>query len=419
MNDLSIFWLLIILFALIIFSAFFSSSETSMMAINRYRIKHLSNKNHKVATRIDKMLNNSDNLLSTILLGNNFVNILASAIATIIGIRLWGDAGIAIATGVLTFVILVFAEITPKTIAAYKPETIAFPASFLLQIIIFLLKPIVAALNVITSSLLKLTGIDPNTPSVDKLTKDEIRTVLIESKKLIRESHYKMLLGLIDLENLTVEDIMIPQHEIFGIDINASPADISQTIINAKHTRLPVYNKKIKHIIGIAHLKELMPLIYQGNINRKTVAQVTQEPMFIPANSLLDEQLKIMQKQKIRVALIVNEYGDLQGLITMEDILEEIIGNFTTDDISDLNQEIVSQTDGSYLVDCGIAVRELNHELNLNLPIYHHNTKTLNGLISHELEDIAQPGTSIKIAGVTVEIISTKDTVVETAKIKF
>lgn len=415
MNDIPLSLLFIALAILILISAFFSGSETSLMSINRYRLRNLVNKKNKAAIRVSHMLDKVDSLLSTILLGNNFVNILASSIATIIGIRLWGDTGIAIATGVLTFVILVFAEITPKTIAARQPEKFAFAISWPLQLIIKLLSPLVWVLNIFTSSLLKLLGIHNNNTNPDSLSSEELRTAVAESQAITHDSHAEMLLGILDLENLTVEDIMIPRHEIVGIDISQNSADIRQALLNSSHTRLPVYKGDISQCIGMIHIKDVLKLLPQEQISKKEIMMHVREPLFVPANSLLDDQLKQLQKQKRRTALVVDEYGDLQGLITLEDILEEIVGNFTTND-REPSMEIHPQTDGSFLVDCTILVRELNQELGLNLPTGT-NAKTLNGLILHMLEDIPERGTSLKIANTPIEIIATKDNIISTVKI--
>ena len=415
MNDIPLYLLFIALIVLILISAFFSGSETGMMSINRYRLQNLKNKKHKAAMRVSQLLKNTDTLLSTILLGNNFVNILASSIATVIGIRLFGDAGIAIATGLLTFVILVFAEITPKTIASREPEKFAFPASRTLQFIIKMLAPLVWVLNLFTRNLLKILGVYHSESTTESLNKEELRTVVSESQKMGRGSHAKMLLGILDLENLTVEDIMIPRHEIIGINMSTSEQEITQVLLNSTHTRLPVYTGDISQCIGMIHIKDILQPLHNGTPSKEDILAHIREPFFIPANTLLDEQLTKLQQQKRRTALVVDEYGDLQGLITLEDILEEIIGNFTTN-THEPSMEIHPQSDGSFLVDCTILVRELNQELNLELPSTT-NAKTLNGLILHILEDIPEPGTSLKISNTLIDIISTQDNIINQVRI--
>jgi len=400
MNDISLTILFISLAVLIAISAFFSGSETSMMSINRYRLRNLKNKGNPEATRVHEMLQNTDTLISTILLGNNFVNILASSIATIIGIKIFGDAGIAIATGSLTFIILIFAEITPKTIASAKPEKFAFPASIYLMVIIKILSPFVWVLNLFTSNILKLLNIDYSNSGADSLNKEELRTAVVNSKSIISNDHYQMLLGILDLEKLTVEDIMIPRHEIDGIDIDNPPDIILEQLKNSKHTRMPVYNGDISQCLGMIHSRDTLRIIQKTTVTKQDIIDILRESLYVLSNSLLDEQLAKMQQKKRRTAFVVDEYGELLGLITLEDIVEEIIGSFTTN-VKEPKHEVHIQEDGSYIIDCTILVRELNQELNINLPISS-NAKTLNGLLLLELEDIPKIGTSLKISGILI-----------------
>lgn len=414
MNQLPISVLFIALAVLIIISAFFSGSETSLMSINRYRLRNLVQKNHKGASRVSALLDKTDKLLSMILLGNNFVNILASAIATVIGLRLYGDNGIAIATGVLTLVILLFAEITPKTLSAIYPEKFAYPASTLLKPLMFILSPFVYVLNLLSKLILRIFGIQIKTKQNIALNKDEIKTVLDDSKNLISSSYHKMLLGILDLDQMTVEDVMVPRNEIYGIDIEDEWEVIVQAIVNSSHTRIPIYRQDIANLIGIVHSKNVIGLLHEPDADKTQFMQKITEPFYIPANTLLNKQLTKFQQQKQRVGMVVNEYGDFQGIVTLEDILEEVIGNFTTDAFVPA-EEIHLQTDGSVLVDCTIQVRELNKELGLNLPT--DKAKTLNGLLLEALENIPKPGISIKIQDIPIEIISTRNNSINKVRI--
>ncbi len=414
MNQLPISVLFIALVVLIIISAFFSGSETGLMSINRYRLRNLASKKHKSASRVSALLDKTDKLLSMILLGNNFVNILASAIATVIGIRLYGDSGIAIATGVLTFVILLFAEITPKTISAIYPEKIAYPASVILKPLMLILSPFVYVLNILSKLILRIFGINIKTEQNTALNKDEIKTVLHDSKKRISNNHHKMLLGILELDQMTVEDVMVPRNEIYGIDIEDEWDDIVQAIVNSAHTRIPIYRQDIANLIGIIHSKNVIGLLHDLSADKTKFMQKITEPFYIPANAPLNNQLADFQQQKQRVGMVVNEYGDFQGIVTLEDILEEVIGNFTTDAFVPA-EEIHTQKDGSALVDCTIQVRELNKELGLNLPT--DKAKTLNGLLLEALENIPKPGISVKIQNVPIEIISTRSNSINKVKI--
>jgi len=385
------------------------------MAINRYRLRNMAQKKHLGASRVTRLLDKTDKLISMILLGNNFVNILASAIATVIGIRLSGDAGIAIATGLLTFVILLFAEITPKTIAAIHPEKFAYPASIVLKPLMYILSPFIYVLNVLSRIILRLFGVKVASQQNTALTTDEIRTVLHESEGLVSSIYHKMLLGILDLDKMTVEDVMVPRNEIYGIDIEDEWEDIIKAIINTTHTRIPVFSKDIANLIGIVHTKNVVELLHDTNADKARFVQKIREPFYIPANTLLNEQLPRFQQQKRRVGMVVNEYGDFQGIVTLEDILEEVVGNFTTDAMEP-TEEIHFQEDGSVLIDCTIQVRELNKELGLNLPT--EQAKTLNGLLLEELENIPQPGISVKIRDVPIEIIKSSGNAIDKVRIE-
>jgi len=399
---------------LIFVSGFFSGSETGLMSLNRYRLRHLADKKHKGALRAQRLLDQPEKLIGLILLGNNFVNILASAIATIIGLRLLGEAGIAVATGILTFVILIFAEVTPKTIAALYPERFALPSSLILSPLLKILYPVVWIINQITAGIFKLLGVRSNEGTNMKLSSEELRVVVNEASSMIPQRHQKMLLSILDLEKATIEDIMIPRNEIAGIDINDDWEDIVTQVTESQHTRLPVYEDDIDHVIGLVHLRRTIRLLQQQEFSKDDFRELIRDVYFVPEGVPLNTQLINFQKERRRIGLVVNEYGEIQGLITLEDILEEIIGEFTTDPAAS-SKDIHLQDDGTYLVDGSANVRELNKLLHWTLPT--EGPKTLNGLVIEYLEHIPDPGTSMLLGGYPVEIVQTSQNTVKTVRI--
>ncbi len=414
MNHLSTDTLFFILFVLILISAFFSGSETALVSLNRYKLKYLSKSGHKGAKLAYELLQRPDRLIGLILIFNNFVNILASAIATIIGLRIFGESGIAYATGLLTLVILVFAEVTPKTFAAAHPERLAFPAAFVIKPLLKLMYPLVAIINLIGNNLLKLLGMHNNQHSLS-MNKDEFRSIINETGHLIPEKHQRMLLNILDLEAVTVNDIMIPRHEITAINIEDSWEDIKHQLSNSLHTRLPVYEGDIDKIIGIIHIKNTLPLISNPQSTLEDLKKIIRPAYFVPESTSLNQQLLKFQQKKRRVAFVVDEYGDFQGLITLEDVLEEIVGEFTSDPNSTLSEDIYPQEDGSYLIEASINVRELNRALHWHLPT--DSAKTLNGVLLEYLESIPQVGTSILINQYPIEIIKIQNNSIKTVKI--
>lgn len=331
MDDISTGILFALLACLIIISAYFSGSETGMMALNRYRLKHLANSGHKGAKRVEKLLDRPDRLIGLILIGNNLVNILASAIATIIGMRLYGDLGVAIATGALTLVILVFAEVTPKTLAALYPERVSYASSVLLTILMKLLSPLVLFVNLMTNGLIRILGISPKHGKGDHLSSEELRTVVNEAGGLIPRRHQDMLLSILDLEHVTVNDIMIPRNEITGININDDWKSIVRQLVHSPHGRVVLYRDKIDEVVGILRLREASRFMLEKNdFNKEMPLRAADEIYFIPEGTPLNVQLLKFQRNKERIGLIVDEYGEIIGLTTLEDILEEIVGEFTT-----------------------------------------------------------------------------------------
>mgnify|MGYP003632541928 FL=1 len=415
MSETPITTLLVFLVLLIIFSAFFSSAETGMLSLNRYRLKHLKKSGHKGAIKASKLLKRTDQLISVILIGNNFVNILASSIATVIAIRVWGDTGIAIATAGLTIILLIFAEITPKTIAAYYPEKIALPASHILKPLLKILYPAVWAINLVTGFLLKSLGLNIEDSQENHISREELRTLVNESGTLIPRKHQEMLVGILDLEKVTVNDIMIPRNEVIGINIDDDLDAIFHQLRTSQHTRLPVYKGDINSIIGILHLRNMTKVMSHKEPNKAILLQACREPYFTPESTSLNAQLIHFQQEKRRISIVVDEYGDVLGIVTMEDILEEIVGEFTTDFSSASNQDIISQGDGSYLIDGSTPIRTINKNLNWNLPT--NGPKTLSGLITEALETLPESPVCLYLNEYQVEIRQLKDNIVKTIQI--
>ncbi len=407
--------LFIALGVLVVISAYFSSSETGMMSLNRYKLRHLEKQNHKGAKRVTKLLNHPDKLIGLILIGNNLVNIAASAIATIIGMRLFGDVGVFYATLILTLVILIFAEVTPKTLAALYPEKIAFPSSILLTLLLKVLYPLVFLTNAITNGILRLLRINQDQTEHHSLSTEELRTVVFESSALIHERDQSMLMSILDLEKVTVEDIMIPRNELSGIDINADWRLIQKQLTHSTHTRVLLYRDNIDDVVGYVHVRDALKLLSKNQFTKASLLRAVRKLYFIPEGTSLNVQLLKFQDAKERLGLVVDEYGDIQGLVTLEDILEEIVGDFTTTMTPAPSDEIQPQPDGSVLVDGGVSIREMNKEMAWHFPT--DGPKTLNGLIVEILEDIPQAKLSLRIAGYPVEIIEVSDNMIQTVRV--
>lgn len=413
MNEAPLELLFLALVLLILCSAYFSSSETAMMSLNRYRLRHMVEKQHKGAVRASRLLDNPDRLIGVILIGNNFVNILASSIATIIAIRLWGDSGVIVSTVVLTIVILIFAEVTPKTLAAIHPEAVAYPSSLVLTGLLKVFHPIVLAVSTVSNGLARLLGFDVKPGTNHHLSAEELRSVVNESSRMIPAQRQNMLLNVLDLEKVTVNDIMVPRNEVIGIDLEDDIDDILNTLANCTHTRLPVYSRDLNNVVGILHIRNATRLMVQEDPNKAELMQLTREAYFVPESTPLTTQLVNFQKQKRRIALVVDEYGDIKGIVTLEDILEEIVGNFTTN-LAEETPDIHPQHDGSYLIDGGTSIREINRSLAWDLPT--DGPKTLSGLLTELLESIPDNHVGIRLPGHCVEIIQVKDNIIKTVR---
>ncbi|HFD79255.1 MAG TPA: HlyC/CorC family transporter [Gammaproteobacteria bacterium] len=415
MDDIPLSVLFGSLVFLILLSAFFSSSETGLMTLNRYRLRHLARTRHAGARRAQKLLERPDRLIGLILLGNNFVNVLASSLTTIIALRLGGESAIALGAGLLTLVILIFAEVTPKTLAALHPERVAFPASFVYGPLLALLYPLVWLVNAIANGLLRLLGMHPEDSSTDALSPEELRTVVLEAGALIPKRHQDMLLNILDLEKVTVKDIMVPRQEITGVDLEDDWDSIIGQITNSQYTRLPVFRGSIDNVVGFIHLRRVLPLLMKNRLDKETLEGLIKEPLFVPEHTPLNRQLLNFQRERRRIGMVVDEYGDIQGLVTLEDILEEVVGEFTTDP-STSGRGFRPEEDGSYLVSGSVSIRELNRALGMDLPT--DGPRTLNGMVLEYLEDIPTPGTSLLLSGYPVEIVQTKGTLVKTLRLR-
>jgi len=386
-----------------------------MMALNRYKLRHLANDNHKGAMLASALLERPDRLIGLILFGNNLVNIIAASIATVIGIRLFGDLGLAIAPFVLVIVFLIFAEVIPKTVAALHPEKIAFPAAFVLGPLMTFSYPFVWIINRVSNGLLKLIGINVDKKEDTALSREELRTVVHEAAPLISSEHQQMLVSILDLEKVTVNDIMVPRNELVGIDLDDPVADTIEQLMQSQHTRLIIYRKNIDNIIGILHIRKV-PRVLNEKSDFKTgdLEKLVIEPYYVPEGIPLHLQLINFQQNKRRTGIVVDEYGVIHGLVTLDDILEEIVGEFTSDRQA-FNQDIHPQDDGSFIIDGKTTIRDIDKQLGWNLPSG--GPKTLNGLILEYLEDIPETGTSLKIDNYTIEITQAVGNAVKTAKI--
>ncbi|MDF1678883.1 MAG: HlyC/CorC family transporter [Legionellaceae bacterium] len=394
--------LVIILVLLILLAAFFSAAEIGMMSINRYRLRYLVKNNHKQAKRVSRLLAHPDRLLGVVLIGSTFSNIVASMVSTLIGHRVYGDLGAAIATGILTFVILVFAEMTPKTLAALYTERVAFFCAWPLAILQLILAPLVHLIGWVASTILRCFGISLNYTQKEALSSDELRSVVHEAGGLLPTEHKGMLISLLDLEQACVEDIMVPRSEITGLDLNQPWQMVLESLETAQHTRLPVYRDNIENLLGVVHLRRLLNLMLEDGLDEHTLLDAVEAPYFIPEATLLNVQILNFQKMKRRSGFVVDEYGNLQGLVTMEDILEEVVGEFTTD-IAALSKDIFPQMDGSSIVDASITLRHLNRAMGWHLPAV--GPRTLSGLIIEHLGYIPPAECCLMIEHYQIEIL--------------
>jgi len=405
-EDIPLAGLIGLLVVLLLLSAFFSGSETALMSLNRYQLRHRAREGHRGAKLAERMLRRPDRLIGLILLGNNLVNFSAASLVAIIALKVGGQPAVALGTVLLTLVVLIFSEAAPKTLAALHPQRIAFPAALIYYPLLKITYPLVWLVNVASNGVLRLFGVRSSDSPLESLTREELRTIVYEAGNRISNRYRQMLISILDLEKVTVDDVMVPHNEIIGIDLDEEPAEIEKTISSSQHTRLPVYRDNIDNVVGILHMRRLANLAQQS-FDRDALTKLLDEPYFIPEGTPLSTQLVQFQRRMQRVALVVDEYGDIQGIVTLEDILEEIVGEFTTDP-ADEADDVVHESDNTYLVDGTANIREINRSQDWELPT--DGPKTINGLILELLETIPEPTTCLKINGYPIEILDSDGT---------
>ena len=403
-----------VLAVLLVFSAFFSGSETALMSLNRYKLRHKARTGHRGAKLAEALLARPDRLIGLILLGNNAVNILAASLAGVISLNLGGQAGFAIGTAVMTLVVLIFAETAPKTMAALNPERIAFPAAYIYYPMLKVLYPLVWLTNLLANGVLFILGLRRTDGEGDALSREELRTIVHEASTRISTRYRRMLVSILDLEQVTVDDVMVPHNEITGVDLDDDIEAITRLIQDSEHTRLPVYRDTIDNVVGMLHLRRLANVFDKSEVSKEDIERLLVEPYFVPEGTPLSTQLVQFQRGRQRLALVVDEYGDIQGMVTLEDILEEIVGEFATSSSAD-DDEITRENDQCYRVDGSANIREINRVMNWELPT--DGPKTLNGLILEQLERIPEVGTCFKVAGYPIEITESNDNKVQAARI--
>jgi len=417
LQDIPLPWLFGILLVLIVLSAFFSSTETALMSINRYRLRHRAREGSTGARAAEHLLAQPDRLIGVILVCNNFVNSASAAIVTVISLTLGGEAYAAIGVGIYTVVLIIFGEVAPKTFGALYPERLALPAALVYQVLLKTLYPIVWATNVLANGVLRLMGISREKASTTSLSREELRTVVAEASTVIPHRHQRMLMSILDLERINVEDIMVPRNEIAGLDVSDDWDDILDQLRDSRHTRIPVFDGSVDELVGILHMKKVARLLARGELDREQLVALakSREPYYVPEGTSLNTQLVNFQRQRRRVAFVVDEYGDVQGLVTLEDLLEEIVGEFTSD-TSSLHKDVHREKGGTFIVNASASVRTLNRKMGWSLPTS--GPRTLNGLIVEYLETIPDPGTSLRVNDYSIDILQTGDNAVKTVRLK-
>ena len=412
-DDVPLAALIGVLVTLLILSAFFSGSETALMSLNRYQLRHKAREGHRGAKLAEQLLQRPDRLIGLILLGNNLVNFSAASLVAIIALKVGGQPAVALGTLILTLVVLIFSEAAPKTLAAMHPERLAFPAAIIYYPLLKITYPIVWMINLASNGVLWLLGVRGSDAQLHSLTREELRTIVHDAGSRISNRYRRMLISILDLEKVTVDDVMVPHNEIIGIDLDDESDEIEQIITESKHTRLPVYRDNIDKVIGILHMRRLANLV-QRSFSKDALIELLEEPYFVPEGTPLSMQLVQFQRRRKRIALIVDEYGDIQGIVTLEDILEEIVGEFTTDP-ADEDEDVIKEGANTWLVDGTANIRDLNRSQDWELPT--DGPKTINGLILELLETIPEPRTRLKINGYPIEIVTTDDNRIRTVRV--
>jgi len=415
--DFPLSYLLGILVLCIALSAFFSSTETALMSVNRYRLRHLAREGSTSARAAERLLERPDQLIGMILICNNFVNSAAAALVTVIALSVGGEGYAAIGVTVFTVVLIIFGEVAPKTFGALYPERLALPSAVVYQVLLKLLFPVVWLTNLVANGVLRLLGVSHEKASRTSLSSDELRTVVAEASTVIPHRHQRMLMSILDLERINVEDIMVPRNEISGIDVADEWDDVLERLRDSRHTRIPCFEGSIDHLVGILHMKKVARLLARNELDREQLVALARarEPYYVPEGTSLNTQLLQFQRQRRRVAFVVDEYGDVQGLVTLEDLLEEIVGEFTSD-TSSLHKAVHKERGDTYVVSAAASLRTLNRKMGWTLPTT--GPRTLNGLIIEYLETIPEPGTSLRIGDYSLEILQTSDNAVKTVRLR-
>jgi len=417
LQDIPLPWLFGILVLLLTLSGFFSSTETALMSINRYRLRHRAREGSVGARAAERLLAQPDRLIGLILVCNNFVNSAAAAIVTVISLSLGGEAYAAIGVGIFTVVLIIFGEVAPKTFGALYPERLALPAALIYEVLLKVLYPVVWTTNLLANGVLRLMGISREKASTTSLSREELRTVVAEASTVIPHRHQRMLMSILDLERINVEDIMVPRNEIAGLDVSDDWDDILDQLRDSRHTRIPVFDGSVDELVGILHMKKVARLLARGELDREQLVALakSREPYYVPEGTSLNTQLVNFQRQRRRVAFVVDEYGDVQGLVTLEDLLEEIVGEFTSD-TSSLHKDVHREKGGTFIVNASASVRTLNRKMGWSLPTS--GPRTLNGLIVEYLETIPDPGTSLRVNDYSIDILQTGDNAVKTVRLQ-
>ena len=402
--------------ALLFLAAFFAGSETALMRLNRYRLRHRASEGHRGARMAEALLAQPDRLIGLILLLSTIVNVITPMLVGFIALRLGGEFLVAFGASLLALVMLIFCEVAPKTFGALHPESLALPAAYIYTPLLLVLYPFVWATNLLANGVLQLFGV-ASEQAAHSLSSEELRTVVAEAGAMIPRRHRQMLVSILDLEHATVEDIMVPRNEIVGIDVDDDWDRVLEQLRQSQHTRLPVFQGDIDRVIGVLHMKQVVHELVRGRLQRAALIQAAsaREPYYVPSGTTLNTQLLNFQRGKQRLAFVVDEYGDIQGLVTIDDILEEIVGEFTTDPATMMHNDVHAEADGSFVANASATIRALNRSMRWNLPM--DGPKTLNGLIVEYLETIPEPGTTLKLADYTLEVLQTGDNAIKTVRI--
>ncbi len=412
-DDISLASLVGLLVVLLLLSAFFSGSETALMSLNRYQLRHKAREGHRGARLAEKLLARPDRVIGLILLGNNLVNFSTASLVAVIAFELGGEPAVALGAVALTLVVLIFSETAPKTLAALHPERLAFPAALVYYPLLKITYPFVWLINACANGVLFLFGVRTGHAELQALTREELRTVVFEAGARISTQYRSMLISILDLEKVSIDDVMVPHNEIVGIDLDDDEDEIERTIANSEHTRLPVYRDSIDQVVGVLHLRKLANLA-KKELTKDMLRRMLSEPYFVPEGTPLSTQLVQFQRRRERIALVVDEYGDIQGIVTLEDILEEIVGEFTTDPGDD-DEDVISEGANSFLVDATANIRDLNRSQDRELPT--EGPKTLNGLIIELLETIPEPRTRLEVNGYPIEVVETDENRIRTVRV--